>query len=521
MCERFQDPAAWDDAALNLAITGFARTEAATAGHRLAAIAELATRRLAGGLARERRLWACDGWDSCAAEVAADLTISHRRASTLMHQGLDLRDRLPLLGALLRGGDITLRVATTASWRTHLIEDPDLLAKVDADIAAVATRFGSYSDKKLAAAIDLRIERYDPDAVRRFTAAEQNLDVRFGKPDDDTGTRSVYGRLKTSDAELAERRTNALAKSVCGDDPRTLGERRGEAWGIIAAHGDVLPCLCGKPDCPAPSGPDARGKHFEILVLTDDPNAGAAEQCKPAPQSGPDDHGSDEAGPEEHLAPDAGPPDDDTGVEPEPAACGYTSILTGGGVIPAPLLAELRRIGATVRTVTHAEDLSPRQGYRLSVAQRRLVWVRDVTCTFPGCDHPAEYCDLDHTTPYGTGGVTHPGNTKALCRKHHLLKTFWVGRGGWADAQAADGTIVWTSPAGLRYRAPPGSRIYFPDWDTTTPLSATPTPHAEPTPGRELRMPLRQRTRAQQQRDRIRAERERHRQFDADNPPPF
>jgi hypothetical protein len=231
MCERFPDPAACDDAALNLAISGFARAEAAAAGHRLAAIAELATRRLSSELAQERRLWACDGWDSCAAEVAADLTISHRRASTLMHQGLDLRDRLPLLGALLRGGDITLKVATTASWRTHLIDDPDLLTKVDGDLAAVATRFGSYSDNKLAAAIDLRIERYDPDAVRRFTAAEQNLDVRFGKPDDDTGTRSVYGRVKISDAELMQRRTDALATAVCADDPRTLGERRSEVWG--------------------------------------------------------------------------------------------------------------------------------------------------------------------------------------------------------------------------------------------------------------------------------------------------
>jgi hypothetical protein len=203
--------------------------------------------------------------------------------------------------------------------------------------------------------------------------------------------------------------------------------------------------------------------------------------------------------------------------------CAYTSILTGGGVIPAPLLAELRRIGATVRAVSHAEGLAARQGYRLSVAQRRLVWARDLTCTFPGCDHPAEHCDVDHTTPFGVDGVTHPGNTKALCRKHHLLKTFWVGRGGWSDAQAADGTIVWTSPAGLQYRAPPGSRIYFPHWDTTTPVPTTPTPapYVEPASGRELRMPLRTRTRAQQHADRISAEREHNRHIDADNPPPF
>jgi hypothetical protein len=504
MCETFSDPATLDDNGLNLAITGLARSEAATAGHRLAAIAELATRRLGSELARTREYWACDAWDSCAAEVAADLTISHRKASGLMHQGLDLRDRLPRLGDLLRRGDITLTVATTASWRTHLIEEPDLLAKVDADIAAVATRFGNYSDRKLADAIDAKIEKHDPDAVRRFMAAEKSLDVRFGKPDDETGTRSVFGRLKISDAELMERRAEALAKSVCKDDPRTHGERRTEAWGVIAAQGDVLPCLCGSPDCPAPTGPDARGRHFEILVLTNDSDAGGGDNDGSAPEPGPDDTGTGDA------------------PEPrEPASCSYTSIITGGGVIPTPLLAQVRRMGATVRPVVHPEDLIAEPGYRPSVAQQRLVRARDMTCTFVGCDQPAEYCDLDHTVPHGRDGATHPGNTKALCRKHHLLKTFWVGRGGWTDEQSADGTIVWTSPSGSRHRAPPGSRIYFPNWDTTTPVPAEPASGAEPSRDRELRMPLRKRTRAQQRRDRVRAERERNRRFDAENPAPF
>ena len=77
--------------ALVEAISECARSEAATAGRRLAAIAELATRRCGTELAASRERWACDAWDSCAAEVAAELTISHRTASGLMHQGLDLR----------------------------------------------------------------------------------------------------------------------------------------------------------------------------------------------------------------------------------------------------------------------------------------------------------------------------------------------------------------------------------------------------------------------------------------------
>jgi hypothetical protein len=149
------------------------------------------------------------------------------------------------------------------------------------------------------------------------------------------------------------------------------------------------------------------------------------------------------------------------------------------------------------------------------------VRTRDTTCCFPGCDRPAVYCDLDHTIPYTAGGLTHPGNLKCLCRKHHLLKTFWVGRGGWSDEQLPDGTIVWTTPTGRRKHVPPGSRVLFPDWNTTTPTPTTPDVTGPPSPGRELTMPLRARTRAQQHRQNITTERARNHQHDLDNPPPF
>ena len=56
---------------------------------------------------------------------------------------------------------------------------------------------------------------------------------------------------------------------------------------------------------------------------------------------------------------------------------------------------------------------------------------RDLTCRWPGCDHPATDCDLDHTIPYAQGGKTHAANLKCYCRLHHLLKTFW----GWTEQQ--------------------------------------------------------------------------------------
>jgi hypothetical protein len=41
---------------------------------------------------------------------------------------------------------------------------------------------------------------------------------------------------------------------------------------------------------------------------------------------------------------------------------------------------------------------------------------RDLTCRFPGCDHPAEFADIDHTIPYPLG-LTHASNLKCLCRR--------------------------------------------------------------------------------------------------------
>lgn len=68
------------------------------------------------------------------------------------------------------------------------------------------------------------------------------------------------------------------------------------------------------------------------------------------------------------------------------------------------------------------------------------------TCTFPGCEVPAEDCDLDHIQRYNhdtpdDGGPTSSHNLHPLCRKHHLLKTL----GWWDVTRSPDGAMMWTS----------------------------------------------------------------------------
>jgi hypothetical protein len=89
--------------------------------------------------------------------------------------------------------------------------------------------------------------------------------------------------------------------------------------------------------------------------------------------------------------------------------------LPGYGPVPPALLREMAD-RATLRPLTPASQLCAEPRYRPSRALAEFVRCRDLGCRFPGCDKPAEVCDIDHTIPYGDGGPTHPSNLALLCR---------------------------------------------------------------------------------------------------------
>ena len=145
-------------------------------------------------------------------------------------------------------------------------------------------------------------------------------------------------------------------------------------------------------------------------------------------------------------------------------------------------------------------------GYRPSAALAEFVRFRDLTCRFPGCDVPAEACDIDHTVPFPLG-PTHPSNLKLLCRYHHLIKTFYAGPDGWRDRQEPDGTVVWTSPSGHKYITKPGGALLFPTLAVPTGALVLPKTIAAPGENRGLMMPARRQTRTQERAARISWER--------------
>ena len=508
------------DAVVVDAVSGWARDEAGSAARRLAAIAEVVVRRCGPDEDDdERGLWSCDRWDATAAEIGAALGVTARRASSQMYLARSLRERLPKVNAVFLAGRVAARIVATISWRTHLVIDEAAMAAIDADLAAVITGWGTLSQARVDTAVDEAVAVHDPDARRWFEAAEQGMDIQFGKPDDETGTCSVWGRMYLTHAELIQRRLTAMARAVCAADPRTVGQRRAEAMAAVFTGADRIACLCGAGDCPQPTT-DALAGSVVIHLLAEQAAVATAQRSltanrntagRPAAQQDTDESAAEDVAAEDAAAEDAAAPGvvtDDTetaetaesvegceglGSAAAPVVRAPVAVMTVGGVVPTGLLEQLLRNGATLAPL-RAPGADPEPGYRPSAALQRFVRCRDMTCRFPGCDAPAEHCDIDHAVAYPLG-ATHASNLRCVCRKHHLLKTFWVGDDGWSDQQFPDGRIVWTSPTGRRYTTYPGSRVHFPHWDTRT-AELPPPPADAPTPAnRALRMPLRRRTR--------------------------
>ncbi|HEX2214793.1 MAG TPA: DUF222 domain-containing protein [Mycobacterium sp.] len=478
-----------DDAGLIAAIADSVRAEAAEAARRSALIGELVARRVVDHDDDPRVKWAFDPWASVAAEVAAAMNISDRKASGQMRIAEILRDHLPSVFALFARGRLSGRVIAAITWRTRLIVDDEVWAQIDAALAERAQRFGPLSDEKLTVAVDDLVQRFDRGALIDAQKRARTRDFKVGDFSDEAGLTSVWGKLLAHDAEVLDKRVSAMVAGVCDADPRSQEERRSDAVGAIANGNEHLPCACGSPTCPANMQNPTPKSSVVVSVVADQAAIDAAKTATKTPATAPSDRG--------------------------------TAILSGTEMLPTPVLAELLRSGARLQPLIPPRE-EPEAGYRPSAKLARFVRARDLTCRFPGCSVPSEFCDIDHVVPYPIG-PTHPSNLACLCRKHHLLKTFWTG--DWALALLADGTAIWTSPTGHKYTTQPGCRIFFPDWDTTT--AELPPPPSSPSEGtdRGVKMPLRKRSRAKERQQRVRHERAQNAnselvQNDSD-PPPF
>ncbi len=149
------------------AVGAWARVENAACAHRLAAMADELDRMLAADGSDDREQWCLDNWDAVAASVAAAQNVSLGVASHQLLIADALRQRLPRVAEVFAAGAISYRTVAAVVARTRLVKDRDAMAKVDTEIAAHITAWGSLSVDKTQTAIDYWVDRYDPAAVRR------------------------------------------------------------------------------------------------------------------------------------------------------------------------------------------------------------------------------------------------------------------------------------------------------------------------------------------------------------------
>jgi hypothetical protein len=420
----------------------------------------------------ERMQWCIDNWEAVAAEVSAELGISRGRASSQMNYGVELLQRLPQLGVVIAAGTIDFRVIVAAVFRTGLIQDPQILARIDTVLARSAPAWNRLSQKRLTQIIDHWVTTLDPAARRTAREAAEDRHVDFGEPRN--GMIEFWGALRSTDAAALERTLDSLADAVCPTDPRTKAQRRADALAGLAGTTPALACECGAAECPA--GQTTSPAPVVIHVIAEAATLSGQSQTP-----------------------------------------GY---LPGYGTVAPAMLREAAKT-ATLRPLDPSA-LSCAQGrYRPSAALAEYIRCRDLHCRFPGCDKPAEYCDIDHTVPWQLGGPTHPSNLNLRCRTHHLLKTFWVGHTGWAEKQYSDGRIEFTSPSGRTYTTTPSGALLFPQLATPTGEITLQDRQANSGPGRTLMMPTRRRTRAEERAARIHWERGLNEARWAANPPPF
>ena len=449
------------------------RAERQAVARRLLAAGRLCQLRMADADPGDRLNWCIDNWEAAAAEVGAELGITRHRASSQMNYGVELLERLPQLGVVFAAGEVDFRVIAVVVFRTGLITDPDVLATIDTQLARRAPHWNALAQKKVSEAVDWLVRDLDPAAERVARQNDIDRHIEIGPGRD--GLAELWGSVRSPDAAALDRRLDELAATVCPDDSRTTRQRRADALAALAAGAFAMTCDCGSKECPA----GVEGAEPEQIII--------------------------------HVLAEAATL---SGDSDRPA------LLPGYGAVPAETVRSVAT-RAKLRQVAAPHQLRAEAQYRPSTALADFIRARDLCCRFPGCDKPAEVCDIDHTVPWDRGGLTHPSNLALLCRAHHLLKTFWCGENGWQEKQFADGRIEWTSPSGSVYTTTPGGALFFPGLAVATEEITIAARDRHPSRGRTLMMPTRRRSRAEERAARIAWERSINQaRWDAD-PPPF
>lgn len=327
--------------------------------------------------------------ESAVEELRACLRLTRRAATSMLDLSCDL-ERLPMVHEAFRRGLLDLPRVRVICRETTGLEDEEATLVVE----RIIDRAPDMTTGQIGARLRKLCAEVDPDAaLRRYQLGVADRRVE-GRQNPD-GTADLLGRQLPIDRVAGIlARLEAAAQKLRGKDDRNLDQIRSDLLlGLLEGTGDL------------PSGRGRVDIRVDLTTLLElDSAAGEIPGWGPVVADLARQVVTDQQGSRWEYAitdPESG----------EPLATGVT-----------------RR--------------------RPTTALRRHVVARNQTCVFPGCRHPAQSAQIDHTLDYAKGGLTAVENLGPLCAHDHLTVKH---QGGWILEQTRPGTFRWTSPRSHTY----------------------------------------------------------------------
>ncbi|HET9944192.1 MAG TPA: DUF222 domain-containing protein, partial [Actinomycetes bacterium] len=290
--------------------------------------------------------------------------------------------------SLLEQGRVSWQHARVLAHETEDL-DPDtrreVAERVVADVEGAASRGVAWTPAELRSRVRRAVIAADPVAaeLRAEKATEQR---HVSRRTDRDAQASLFVNGPAIGVQTIWTALDLWASSTSADDERTLDQRRFDALVDICRLASTDAALLA-----ASSGP-----------LESSSPAGAATGG-PTRRRSRRRQGRDRTGlePAVFVFADAATW---AGLADEPVE------LDGYGPIPAGVARECFTDATWRAVVTDAltgATLSVSDGtYRPSARTRRLLYVKDRRCGFPGCSAAVWFCDADHSVPHDRGGCT-------------------------------------------------------------------------------------------------------------------
>jgi hypothetical protein len=120
--------------------------------------------------------------------------------------------------------------------RTENVDD-EVMGRLDEALARHVSKWMRFSEPKLRDRIDMWVAKFDPAGVRVPPKVDEQRFVKIEPAS--PGMADIWGSIHAADAAALDKRLDALAATVCENDPRTKDQRRADAAGPLARGGAI------------------------------------------------------------------------------------------------------------------------------------------------------------------------------------------------------------------------------------------------------------------------------------------